>query len=305
MIENLGVKCTNCKKVHWIYTKNSETEKCCGINLVESGEIYGFRFLIDINKLQTSPEKQIDLTVGEELMKFEKELSVKSLSQSAYIISGNRGVGKTTYINYLENKLSFKGVTGSADISQFSKFITSLKRQVFYYGLTPLRVWKNIINFFRKPSSYMENNILFVTCNFVKSDTKQNIIRKLIRSLIITLNKNEAIRNKVNTWNNRKIRITLNELFKRTFHDITKTETNSSTRILNSLLELSWIPALIVAIYYFLPENNKQVLQEFVKSAKKGLEAELTFDSIWKVFLFILVAFIISKLTFTLEKKTI
>ncbi|CAH0280717.1 hypothetical protein SRABI80_03708 [Peribacillus frigoritolerans] len=45
------------------------------------------------------------------------------------------------------------------------------------------------------------------------------------------------------------------------------------------------------------------MLQEFGKSAKKGLETELVFDSIWKVILFIPVAFIISKLTFTLEKK--
>jgi len=305
LIRDLGLKCKDCQKVNWVFTENLESEECCGRKLKENGKIYGFRFPINVNKLNTFPQKQIEIDIGEELIKFEKELSSGEFFPSAYIVSGNRGIGKTTYINYLENKLSYGKVpVVNYDVSQFYKFLIVLKKYFLYYLYIIPRYGQHLVNFFRKPSTYKEEKILFVTCNFVKADTKQNIIRKLIRALIITLNKNDLLRIKVNSWTNRKLKFTLNELFKRTFHDISRTETKSRTRILNSILEFAWLPVAFLTLYYLLiPEDYKKALQDIGKTAKGGIEEGLAFDSVWKIIIYAILAFVVGKITFTLERK--
>ncbi|MEI5893506.1 hypothetical protein DXB51_13680 [Bacillus cereus] len=299
--EMVGIKCSNCKEVHWFSMENLEEINSCEKAAVQSGKLYGFRFPLNISNLNTSPERKFEIGLERELINLEKEL--RGFPPSAYIISGNRGVGKTTYVNYLEKKFNEEEV--EEERSGFYKTLMVARAQfVHYFYDTPTSFLKEIINFFRHPSSYERKGIyLLVSCNFVKNDNKQNIIRKLIRSLIIKLNKHKDANVRINSWKNRKFRNTLNELFKKTFYEVTNNETKSKTRILSSVLEFTWIPVVFLIVYYLVPNAYQDMLKEIALNAKKGLEGKFVSNSIWQLILFGVLAFFVGKLTFSREKK--
>ncbi|WP_406879393.1 P-loop NTPase fold protein [Bacillus cereus] len=301
--EMVGIKCSKCEKLYWVSMGNIEEINCCKKGVVQSGKLYGFRFPLNISNLNTSPERKFEIGLERELINLEKEL--RGFPPSAYIISGNRGVGKTTYINYLEKKFNQEEIVEEEEKSGFYKTLMRAKELfVHYFYNTPTKFLKESINFFRHPSNYKHNDIyLIVSCNFVKHDTKQHIIRKLIRSLIIKLNKHKDANVRINSWKNRKFRNTLNELFKKTFYEVTNNETKSKTRILSNVLEFTWIPVVFLIVYYLVPSVYQDMLKQIALDAKKGLEGNFVSNSIWQLILFVMLAFFVGKLTFSREKK--
>ncbi|ASS96636.1 ATP-binding protein [Peribacillus simplex] len=131
---------------------------------------------------------------------------------SCFIISGYRGVGKTSLVQNLKREIE----------EEYNK----------------------------KDKLKDDKEILFVSCNFVNGDKKENILRKLIRQLVSSSSENLEVKLK----NNTKLDDELSSLYKKTFYSVEdnqiKTTTNTFTWTSSINFVILLFIFLLVPIFY-------------------------------------------------------
>lgn len=129
---------------------------------------------------------------------------------SCFIITGYRGVGKTSFVHHLRKEIEDEYKKKEKDDAKGEK-------------------------------------ILFVSCNFVNGDTKENILRKLIRQLVSSSNEN--LRNKLRK--NTKLDEELTNLYKRTFYSVQDNQLKTTTNTFNFDSSINFV--ILLFIFLLVP----------------------------------------------------
>ena len=150
---------------------------------------------------------------------------------TCYLISGYRGAGKSSFIKKVESKLEesqynvIKALNSKIESPQKEKefdrfkllFKSFRRRKHIGAALTPLT------------APYK----LFVYSNFAKSQNETNLLRKLIRGVYYSIEKNEGLYKYLEEYDRSQLKIKdqifseLKKLFDRTFQEITETYNTS------------------------------------------------------------------------------
>ncbi|PGU13410.1 hypothetical protein COD21_02240 [Bacillus cereus] len=171
-------------------------------NVTSSEEETEVKIYLDSKFLSDSPKANITINPLLEMLPLKEAILYGPLS--CFIVTGYRGVGKTSFINYTRDKAK----------EEFSALNQS-------------------------DPSHEYKSLLFVSCNFVNGDKKEHILRKLVRQLVTSVQEDEEALKILNTKPD--LRDELNVLYKRTFaqvNDMTK-ETDTDTTTISRASNLS------------------------------------------------------------------
>lgn len=220
------------------------------------------RLFIDPSSLNDAPSENINIDSDLKLLSLVQEILYAP--PTCFVVSGYRGVGKTSYIQYIKKQVA-KGL--------------KLKQA-------------------NKPNQ--DEEFIFVECNFVNGDTKEHILRKLIRSLVSTVNESDSPYIKKRLEDNPSLKKELEDLFKRTFFHVNNVEKETTTDTRTTSLSVNFIITLFVAVA--LISNSLRDLLATILS--KSLE-DPKFLQVIPSLLTAVVAFFIFKYDRSFDKKTI
>ncbi|QWH42881.1 hypothetical protein EXW53_26770 (plasmid) [Bacillus mycoides] len=167
-----------------------------------SGEETEVKVYLDPNFLSDAPRADVEINPLLETLPLKEAILYGPLS--CFIVTGYRGVGKTSFINYIREKSR----------KEFSDVI-------------------------QNNPSHEYKSLLFVNCNFVNGDKKEHILRKLVRQLVTSAQEDEKASKILDTKPD--LRDELKVLYKRTFaqvNDMTK-ETDTDTTTISKASNLS------------------------------------------------------------------
>ena len=139
---------------------------------------------------------------------------------TCYLVSGYRGVGKTSFIKKVEH------------------LINNPKKSK---GDKPPDNKKEIKGHEKEGTSTPENKVLFVYTNFAKHDRHTHLIRKLIRELFLTYRKSK----KYDEEKDDEFKIGFELLYQRTFKDITETNEDNLTRVQEFSLKVNPVKTIL------------------------------------------------------------
>ncbi|MFJ7818996.1 hypothetical protein ACIQYX_24600 [Bacillus toyonensis] len=171
------------------------------------------KIYLDPNFLSDAPKADVEINPLLETLPLKEAILYGPLS--CFIVTGYRGVGKTSFINYIREKTrkEFSDVTQS----------------------NPSHEYKSL---------------LFVNCNFVNGDKKEHILRKLVRQLVTSAQEDEEAAKILDTKPD--LRDELKVLYKRTFaqvNNMTKeTDTDTTTISRTSNLSNTFIIMSIISL---------------------------------------------------------
>jgi hypothetical protein len=195
-----------------------ETQQTSEQNSIRNSDM--IRFNVNFKDLSNAPSKTViplvnDLTLKQEILYG---------NPAAFIISGYRGAGKTSFIHNLE-----------AIVKEENK------------------------------------NIIFVKCNVSKEETKTNLLRKLTRGLLGEVQEQKTTKKTLKKFRNRKLKLELDLLYKRTFHDVNEITKNTNEIIKNRQVRLN----LIVLLITLVPVIAYIFNQEFIDIFKETFSVDL------------------------------
>lgn len=184
---------------------------------------------------------------------------------SCFIITGYRGVGKTSFIQNLKNEIEGE---------------------------------------YSKNDTLKDEKILFVSCNFVNGDKKENILRKLVRQLVSS--SSEKLKHELKK--NRNLDNELSSLFKRTFYSLEDNQIKTTTNTFNWDRSIGFgillLIFLLVPILYFF-DFLKGMLISLLSNVKADPNSYGTYGSYgsYTTALISLFSLIFSFLTFKISKS--
>lgn len=221
------------------------------------------RIYIVPDSLSDAPNENI--TINSELKILSLIQEIIYAPPTCYVVSGYRGVGKTSYIQYIKQQVA-KGLK--------QKYSGSGQQQ--------------------------DEEIIFVECNFVNGDTKEHILRKLIRKLVTTVNDSKSKFIDQVMADNPLLKKELEDLFKRTFFNLSNMEKETTTDSRTTSLSVNFIITLFVAVA--LISNSLRDFLAIILS--KSLE-DPKFLQIIPSLLTAVVAFFIFKYDRSFDKKKV
>ncbi|WP_147534570.1 ATP-binding protein [Bacillus marasmi] len=173
-------------------------------------------------KLLSSTEPNLEINPESELLRFKEKILYGP--PSCYVITGYRGVGKTSFIELLKNRIHEDLKRKNTHSSEDDEF----------------------------------EDILFVNCNFVQGDTKENILRKLIRQLVSATK--EHLPQKLEK--NPDIEQELSLLYNRTFYSVVDNQKRTIENKFNWGVSLSLIIPLVLMVIIFFSNISLSFRQE-------------------------------------------
>ncbi|WP_233880203.1 P-loop NTPase fold protein [Virgibacillus halodenitrificans] len=221
------------------------------------------RYKVNFEGLNSAPSK----SVGPEVNKISLIKELKHGNPSSFIISGYRGAGKTSYINYVED----------------------------------------LIDIENKNKKKSEEHILFIKCNFSKEESKTNILRKLIRNLWVKTQEEKDIRKKIKNPIKKEFDLLYKRTFYNVDEiNRSSTETIRSSELkLNSLVIFAFILIAVIPLIYNI--NSEEIIKmvKDAFSTKGWLIGFSSIFSIGGFLLYVWLRKVIIKKTREVECKTL
>jgi len=167
---------------------------------------------LDADYLDSAPNKK-NIKINHSHLGIKEEIIYGA--PSCFIITGYRGVGKTSFVHHLKKEIE--------DEYEYKE---------------------------KEKDDVKKEKILFISCNFVNGDTKENILRKLIRQLVSSSKDNLRAKLK----KNKKLEEELTNLYKRTFYSVQDNQLKTTTNTFNFDSSINFVILLfiflLVSIFY-------------------------------------------------------